>query len=113
MAPWAPQPLNLGLLLGSNNAAAMDWVGAILLAYDPVKISLVRHVFDQFRCADCRFSGEHAVSVLAGDLGVGSPSGILETFLQPVENILSGSATRLLICRQGRPDFTRLDFGRR
>jgi uncharacterized protein (DUF362 family) len=80
--PLAPQPLNLGLLLGSNNAAAIDWVGAHLLAYDPEKIALVRHAFDQFRwpIADFRSS---EVSV-TGDLGEGSPRRLLETVRQPV-----------------------------
>jgi hypothetical protein len=80
--PLAPQPLNLGLLLGANNAAAMDWVGTHLLAYDPEKIALVRHAFDRFRwpIADFPSSG---VSV-AGDLGEGSPLRVLETIRQPV-----------------------------
>ena len=65
--PLAPEPLNLGLIIGSNNAAAMDWVGAHLLAYNPEKIALVRHAFDQFRwpIAD---SASSRVSV-AGDFG--------------------------------------------
>jgi uncharacterized protein (DUF362 family) len=80
--PLAPDPLDLGLLLGANNAAAMDWVGAHLLAYDPDRISLVRHAFDRFRwpIADCPSSG---VSV-AGDLGEGPPLRVLETIRQPV-----------------------------
>jgi hypothetical protein len=82
--PLAPQPLDLGILLGSNNAAAMDWVGAILLAYDPEKISLVRHSFDHFRWPIADFPSS-AVSV-AGDLGEGTPSSVLQTFLQPVKH---------------------------
>jgi uncharacterized protein (DUF362 family) len=80
--PLAPEPLNLGLIMGSNNAAEMDWVGAHLLAYNPEKIALVRHAFDQFRwpIAD---SASSRVSV-AGDLGEGSPSQVLETIRQPV-----------------------------
>jgi uncharacterized protein (DUF362 family) len=46
--PLAPDPLALGLLLGGNNAAAVDWVGAQLLNYDSERIPLVRHAFDQF-----------------------------------------------------------------
>jgi hypothetical protein len=68
--------------MGSNNAAEMDWVGAHLLAYNPEKNALVRHAFDQFRwpIAD---SASSRVSV-AGDLGEGSPSQVLETIRQPV-----------------------------
>jgi uncharacterized protein (DUF362 family) len=80
--PLAPDPLNMGLLLGSNNAAAMDWVGALLLAYDPEKIALVRHAFDQFPWPIADFPSS-AVSV-AGDLGEGIPSQVLESILQPV-----------------------------
>jgi len=80
--PLAPDPLNLGLILGANNAAAMDWVGAHLLAYDPEKIALVRHAFDQFRWPIADFPSSD-VSVL-GDLGEGSPQRVLETIRQPV-----------------------------
>jgi uncharacterized protein (DUF362 family) len=80
--PLAPDPLNLGLILGADNAAAMDWVGAHLLAYDPEKISLVRHAFDQFHWPITGFSsGEVSV---AGDLGEGSPAQVLEAIRQPV-----------------------------
>ena len=33
--PLAPQPLALGLLVGGDNAAAVDWVAARMLGYDP------------------------------------------------------------------------------
>ncbi len=80
--PLAPDPLSLGLILGANNAAAMDWVGAHLLAYDPEKIALVRHAFDLSRwpIADFPSSGV----TVAGDLGEGPPSRVLETIRQPV-----------------------------
>ncbi len=74
--PLAPEPLELGLLLGSNNAAAMDWVGAQVLAYDPQKISLVRHAFDSFHWPIANFSS--ADVRLVGDLGAGAPRAILE-----------------------------------
>ena len=62
--PLAPEPLNLGLIIGSNNAAAMDWIGAHLLAYIPEKIALGRHAFDQFRWPITNFASSH-VSVAA------------------------------------------------
>jgi uncharacterized protein (DUF362 family) len=80
--PLAPEPLNLGLVIGSNNAAAMDWIGAHLLAYNPEKIALVRHAFDQFRWPVANFASSRVS--LAGDLGQGSPSQVLETMRQPV-----------------------------
>jgi uncharacterized protein (DUF362 family) len=80
--PLAPDPLNLGLILGADNAAAMDWVGAHLLAYDPEKISLVCHAFDQFHWPITGFSSSD-VSV-AGDLGEGAPAQVLEAIRLPV-----------------------------
>ncbi len=80
--PLAPDPLDMGLILGSNNAAAMDWVGAYLLGYDPEKISLVRHAFDPFHWPIANFPS-NAVTV-AGDLGEGSPQRVLEPIQQPV-----------------------------
>ena len=80
--PLAPDPLNMGLILGSNNAAAMDWVGAHLLAYDPEKISLARHAFDRFHWPITDFPSS-AVTV-AGDLGEGAPARVLEAIRQPV-----------------------------
>ncbi len=47
--PLASGALPLGLILGSENAAAMDWVGAFLLGYDARKISLLTHSFEDFR----------------------------------------------------------------
>jgi uncharacterized protein (DUF362 family) len=69
--PLAPDPLALGFLLGGNNASAMDWVGAHLLAYDPEKIPLLRHAFDQFRWPITDFSSNSVR--IAGDLGSGVP----------------------------------------
>jgi hypothetical protein len=75
--PLAPEPLELGLMLGSNNAAAMDWIAAQLLAYDPEKISLMRHAFDSFKWPIANFTS--ADVRLVGDLGAGAPERILET----------------------------------
>ena len=43
--PLAPEPLALGLLVGGDSAAAVDWVGARLLGYDPRAVSLTREAF--------------------------------------------------------------------
>ena len=82
--PLAPDPLELGLLLGGSNAAAMDWVGAQLLAYEPGKISLVRHSFDQFHWPITNFASSRVQ--LAGDLGSGAPRPILEAVRRPVSH---------------------------
>jgi uncharacterized protein (DUF362 family) len=80
--PLAPDPLNMGLILGANNAAAMDWVGAHLLAYHPEKISLVRHAFDQFHWPITIFPASEVT--VAGDFGEGSPKLVLNKVLQTV-----------------------------
>jgi uncharacterized protein (DUF362 family) len=75
--PLAPQPLELGALLAANNAAAMDYVGAFLLGYDPARIPLVDRAFGltcqplaTFSAADIR---------LAGDWGTGRIDDVLRT----------------------------------
>ncbi len=68
--PLSPQPLPLGLILGGANAAAMDWVGARLLGYDPAKISVVREAFGDFRWPITSFNPKAVM--LTGDLGTGA-----------------------------------------
>jgi uncharacterized protein (DUF362 family) len=46
--PLSPDPLPLGMLLGSASGAAMDHVGAILLRYDPAAIPISREAFGRF-----------------------------------------------------------------
>jgi uncharacterized protein (DUF362 family) len=82
--PLAPDPLEVGILLGGDNAAAVDWVGAQVLGYDPDKIALVRSAFQPFRwpIAIVPASG---VS-LVGDLGGGAPQHVLKPLRQPVNH---------------------------
>jgi uncharacterized protein (DUF362 family) len=47
--PLAPQPLPLGLIFAGHNAAAVDWVGARILGFDPDRVPVVRHAFDAFK----------------------------------------------------------------
>jgi uncharacterized protein (DUF362 family) len=88
--PLAPDPLSLGLLLGSNNGAAMDWAGAHLLAYDPEKIPLLGHAFDSFRWPIVDFSGR-SVRVV-GELGSGSPEEVIDHFRPAVIHPLGWQA---------------------
>jgi uncharacterized protein (DUF362 family) len=76
--PLAPDPLALGLLLGGNNAFAVDWVAAHLLAYDPQNIPLLCHAFDSFRWPIANFSNS-SVQV-GGELGSGSPKSVIDPF---------------------------------
>lgn len=79
--PLAPEPLGLGLVLGSASAAAMDWVAARLLGYDADLLPTVRHAFDPFRWPLTRFSGNDIT--VTGDLGVGVASDVLDTLDPP------------------------------
>jgi hypothetical protein len=67
--PLAPEPFPFGLLLAGVNSAAVDWVGAHLLGYDPYRIPIAREAFGRFRYPLTDFTAD-AVSV-TGDLGHG------------------------------------------
>ena len=63
--PLAPEPLPLGLVLLGESAAAVDWVGAQLLGYEPAKIPLVRNAFHvdpfplaTFKAGDVQVTGD-------------------------------------------------------
>jgi len=53
-----------------------------LLAYDPLKVSLVRHAFDRFRWPIAN-SSSGSVCVV-GDLGVGNPQKVVSAVRQCV-----------------------------
>ena len=59
--PLAPEPLPLGSILASENAAAMDLIGAVLLQFDPEKIPLLVHAFERFRWPIAEFAGPDVV----------------------------------------------------
>jgi uncharacterized protein (DUF362 family) len=73
--PLAPRPLPLGLLFGGSNAAAVDWVGAHLLGYDPALIPIARESLGRFRWPLAPF-GRRGVGV-TGDLGEGVADDVL------------------------------------
>jgi len=71
--PLASEPLDLNVMLASENPAAMDWVGAQLLGYDPEKIPLLVHAFEDFRWPIAKFQGREVT--LLGDLDLLDQSG--------------------------------------
>ena len=79
--PLAPEPLELGLLLASESAAAMDWVGALLLGYDPRRITIAHGVFGSFRWPLASFGPEDIH--LRGDLGEGQAETLLDSASLP------------------------------
>jgi uncharacterized protein (DUF362 family) len=74
--PLAPEPLDLGLMLASNNAAALDWIGASLLGYDSIRIPLCREAFSQFKWPLTK--GDQSTIRVTGDLGNGRQSELLK-----------------------------------
>jgi uncharacterized protein (DUF362 family) len=81
--PLAPEPLPMGLLLASGNAAAMDWVGAHLLGYPPENIPIVREALETFHWPLTSFTRRDIRIV--GDLGEGVADEILPQ--RPAEKI--------------------------
>lgn len=74
--PLAPRPLPLKLILAGQNAAAVDWVGAYLLGYDPNRISIVRQAFGNFPWPVTSFTSDRVM--LLGDLGTGPADRIFD-----------------------------------
>ena len=73
--PLAPDPVTLGVLFAGSNAAAVDWLGAQLLGYDPQRISIVRGAFEQFKWPIATFKSQDVL--LSGDWGTGEVSNVL------------------------------------
>jgi len=79
--PLAPQPLPLRRLLAGANAAAVDWVAARLLGYEPVRIPIVREAFGAFRWPIAGFPADHII--LLGD-GVPPGDDVVQALTMPV-----------------------------
>ena len=73
--PLAARPLPLGLLVGGQSSAAVDWACAHLLGYDPTLIPIAREAFGRFQWPLTSFPPS-AVR-LVGDLGEGTADEIL------------------------------------
>ncbi|MBK7597441.1 MAG: DUF362 domain-containing protein [Acidobacteria bacterium] len=67
--PLRPQPLPLGLIMAGQNAAAVDWVGAQLLQYEPDRVMIVSRAFGDFSWPLTRFKPD-AIHIL-GDWKTG------------------------------------------
>lgn len=80
--PLAPQPLPLGLLFAGNNAAAVDWFGALLLGYDPQLVPIVREAFGHFRWLISASQPDDIT--LSGDWGVGKLDQVMFNETPPV-----------------------------
>lgn len=73
--PLASEPLPLGLLMAGECAAAVDFIGAHLLGYEPDRVPIVREAFGGFVWPLVNFSsGEVRV---CGDFGQGRPEQML------------------------------------
>ncbi|MBI3652060.1 MAG: DUF362 domain-containing protein [Acidobacteria bacterium] len=79
--PLAPQPLPLGVIFAGRNAAALDWVGAQLLGYDPLRIPVVREAFGAFSWPLARFAADQVQ--MLGDVESGSAKRARTCLQQP------------------------------
>lgn len=79
--PLAPEPLPLGIIFAGRNAAAVDWVGAQLLGYDPTRIPIVREAFGNFRWPITKFVPSDIF--LLGDWGAGKAEELLTSVRKP------------------------------
>ncbi|HET9010210.1 MAG TPA: DUF362 domain-containing protein, partial [Gemmatimonadaceae bacterium] len=77
--PLAPQPLPLGMVIAGSSSAAVDWAGAQLLGYDPSRIPIAHHAFDDFRWPLTRFGADDVQIVGDG----GSSGGRMDAALRP------------------------------
>jgi uncharacterized protein (DUF362 family) len=82
--PLSPQPFALGLLLAGGSAAAVDWVAAELLGYDPQRIPIAREAFGNFRWPLSTFPS--SAIQLVGALGAGAVDQVLasDRVLHPI-----------------------------
>ncbi len=64
--PLAPTPVSSGLVTGATNTAAAEWVHTRLMGFDPRRIPLVQHAFDNFEWPLTAFDQEE-VRVLTQD----------------------------------------------
>jgi uncharacterized protein (DUF362 family) len=75
--PLAPDPLALGLIFAGENGAAVDWVAAYLLGYEPELIPLAKHSFDRFHWPLASFISSDVLAL--GDLGKGRADDVLRS----------------------------------
>ncbi|MFN7948949.1 MAG: DUF362 domain-containing protein [Blastocatellia bacterium] len=80
--PLASMPLPLGLLLGGANAAAVDYIGAQLLGYDPQRVPIVREAFSAFRWPLTAFSPD-AVQLCGHAESVGQAGAQVKQIIHP------------------------------
>jgi uncharacterized protein (DUF362 family) len=83
--PLSPEPAPFGLLLGSESSAATDHVGATLLGYDPARVPITRHAFDQFTFPLVPDTSRTVTVV--GDLGAGTAAEVLGSFVAPFDQV--------------------------
>jgi uncharacterized protein (DUF362 family) len=83
--PLAPRPLPMGFLFGGSNAAAVDWVGAHLLGYDPSRIPIAREALGRFRWPLAPF-GRRDIQVV-GDVVEGVVDDVLAGFAPSAGNV--------------------------
>ena len=80
--PLAPDPLEMGVLFAGASSAAIDWVGSLLLGYDPMLIPITRGAFLPNVWPLVRFDAD-AIEVI--DDGAGTPVAEMTSPVSPRE----------------------------
>ncbi len=75
--PLSPQRLDLGLFMAGDSSPAVDWVGALLLGYDPDRIPIAREAFGSFRWPLVDPPARGSDVRIVGDLGSGRADRLL------------------------------------
>ena len=76
--PLANDELPLGLVLAGHNAAAVDFIGASFLNFDPFKIPLLQLAFEDFRWRVANFATDE-IEIKAGALSSKNPDDFINT----------------------------------
>src|SRR5690606_12611664 len=64
--PLSPTPVPLGIVTMGENVAALEWVHALLMGFEPTKIPLIREAFSSGPRPLARFSPEEIEVRFAG-----------------------------------------------
>ena len=69
--PLKPEPVSSGFLTGGTNTAAVEWVNALLMGFDPMRVPLTEHSFDRFSYPIAEFRpADIQVQTAAGRRGI-------------------------------------------
>jgi hypothetical protein len=63
--PLRPEPVPMGMIIAAQNAAAHDWIAATLMGFDPARIPITRHAFDNMPRPLAQFAPAEINAIMA------------------------------------------------